>query len=415
MEDTMFDNILPDLITKNDTKAILLVIDGVSGTTVDDRTGRTGRTGCIGCTELEAAATPNLDRLARESSVGLHYPVGYGITPGSGPGHLSLFGYDPIKYRIGRGILESLGCGMEVVRGDLAVRGNFATLKDGLIADRRAGRISTEKCAELVSIIRDNVSDIDGVKFDIRAARDYRFAVVFHDPDLKDNIEDADPQQTGLPPEPAKERDVESRRAARIVNMFIRRVSEILADERPANTCLIRGAANFPDIKLFAERYGMTAQGIAVYPMYKGLARLVGMDVHDGLESMSDELDHLKETFDNFDFHFLHYKYTDSAGEDGDFERKAKMIEELDAHIPRILELDPDVLVITGDHSTPPIMRSHSWHPVPLLLRSEFAFSDDAIRFTERECNKGILGHIPGTAIMMFILANCGRLLKFGA
>ncbi len=400
----MFGNILPELIQKNNSKAILLVADGVGGTTVDGRT------------ELEAARTPNLDDLAARGSLGLHRPVGYGITPGSGPGHLALFGYDPLKYQIGRGILEALGSGMEVKAGDLAVRGNFATMEDGLIVDRRAGRIPTEKCAELVAKIRGKLRDVDGVEFDIKAARDYRFAVVFHDASLRDDIEDADPQKVGLPPRPAIAKNSESERAAKIVNKFIAAVTEILKDERPANTCLIRGAANTPSIAPFSERYGMAAQGIAVYPMYKGLARLVGMKIADGLQAFDEEVSHLEKSYDEFDFHFLHFKYTDSAGEDGDFDRKVAQIEKLDAALPRILALEPDVLVVTGDHSTPSCMKSHSWHPVPLLLSSRFAFADDARRFTEREAaNHGIIGHISGEAIMMLVLANCGRVLKFGA
>lgn len=399
----MYEDILPNLINKNNTKAILLVADGVGGIPVN------------GKTELEAARTPNLDKLAGKSSLGLQYPVGYGITPGSGPGHLSLFGYEPLRHQIGRGILEALGSGMEVVCGDLAVRGNFATMEDGLITDRRAGRIPTEKCAELVAKIRENLPDVEGIKFDIKAARDYRFAVVFHDDSLKDNIEDADPQETGKPPHPAKARDEASEKGARIINLFIDKVTEILKDETPANTCLIRGAANCPDIVDFEKKYGMRAQGIAVYPMYRGLARLVGMTVPTDIEDIDAEIARLKETWDDYDFHFVHFKNTDSAGEDGDFDKKVSMIEKLDAHLPEFLAMNPDCIVITGDHSTPPPMKLHSWHPVPVLLSANTAFEDVGTRFTEKECSKGILGHIPGTAIMMYILANCGRLLKFGA
>ena len=400
----MYDEILPNLIKKNETKAILLIADGIGGTTVN------------GWTELEVAKTPNLDELAKRSSLGLHYPVGYGITPGSGPGHLGLFGYDPIRYQIGRGVLEALGSGMEVVSGDLAVRGNFATIENGKITDRRAGRIPTEKCAELVQKIRDNLPDVEGIEFDIKAARDYRFAVVFHDERLKDKVEDADPQQTGLPPRHAAAKNKDSELSAKIINIFIERVTEILKDEKPANTCLIRGAANSPDIVLFEERYGMKPQGIAVYPMYKGLARLVGMETPSGLETLEEEIERLRVSYRDFDFHFFHFKYTDSAGEDGDFDCKVAMIEKFDATIPDLLALNPDVLVLTGDHSTPSSLRLHSWHPVPLLINGKFAFTDGAARFTEREATeKGILGHIPATAIMMYILANCGRLEKFGA
>ncbi len=402
-DNIMYEDILPQLIKRNDSKAILLVADGVGGFPTN------------GKTELDTAKTPNLDKLAANSSLGLQYPVGYGITPGSGPGHLSLFGYDPIKHQIGRGILEALGSGMEVKPGDLAVRGNFATMEDGLITDRRAGRISTEKCAELVEKIKNGLPTVEGVKYDIKAARDYRFAVVFHDPTLKDNIEDADPQNIDKPPKPAEARDEESEKAAELLNSFIDSVTEILKNERPANTCLIRGAANCPDIKKFEDKYGMRAQGIAVYPMYRGLARLVGMTVPSDIENIDQEIQRLKDTWGDFDFHFVHFKYTDSAGEDGNIQKKIEMIEKFDAHIPGFLSLNPDCIVVTGDHSTPPPMKLHSWHPVPMLLNAKTAFIDRGQRFTENECSTGILGHIPGTAIMMYILANCGRLFKFGA
>jgi len=399
----MYEEILPQLLVKNDTRVVMAVVDGFSGTTLNKRS------------ELETAYTPYLDDLAKRSSLGLHYPVGYGITPGSGPGHLGLFGYNTIEHQIGRGVIEALGSGMEVGEGDLAVRGNFATKKGKFIVDRRAGRIPTQKCEELVEKIRKNLPDVDGIKFDIKAAKDYRFAVVFHHQSLKDNVIDADPQKTGKAPKPAVARDERSQKTADVINKFIDAISEILADEHPANTCLIRGAANYPDITNFEEKYGMKAEGIAVYPMYKGLSRLVGMDTPQGLKTYPEEMKVLKNNYWDYHFHFIHYKYTDSAGEDGNFDKKVSLIEEFDAFLPEILNLEPEVLVITGDHSTPSIMRSHSWHPVPVVLSSKFAFVDDAQRVTEKEAAKGILGHIPSEAIMMYVMANCGRLAKFGA
>jgi len=401
----MYTEILPELIIKNDKKAILLVADGVAGCTVN------------GITELDAATTPNLDALAAESSLGLHYPVGYGITPGSGPGHLALFGYDPIKNQIGRGVLEAFGVGMDVPPGHLALRGNFATLKDGIIVDRRADRISTEKNLELVQRITEDFAEIDGVRVEIKTVKEHRFAVVFHGVVLFDNVTDADPLKDNLPPVKAVPRDKASVRSAYTINNFIERVTRLLANEEKANTCLLRGASNLPDIQNFEDRTGLRGQAIAAYPMYKGLARLVKMVTPDGLNEIEKEVEHLKKTFKkDLDFHFVHYKPTDSSGEDGDFDKKVAAIEAFDKIIPDVLETNPDVLVITGDHSTPSSLSGHGWHGVPVLIHGEYAFADDAKRFTERSAaNHGILGHIPGQAIMMYILANCGRLSKFGA
>ncbi len=400
----MYEEILPQIITTNDTKLLLLVLDGLGGTTNQD-----------GVTELEAANTPNMDALARAGSCGLHLPVGYGITPGSGPGHLGLFGYNPIKYQTGRGILEAFGVGMHVNPGDLAVRGNFATLKDGLIVDRRAGRIPTELCRKLVAKLREHIKQIEDVTVDIEAGKDYRFAVVFRGPDLSDKLSDADPQIVGKPPKPAEPLAPEAEKAARIVNKFIQMATEVLADEHPANTVLLRGYATLPDIPKYEEKYKLRALGIASYPMYRGLAKLVGMDTPPVGETIDDEIALLREKWNDYDFFFVHIKKSDSYGEDGNFEGKVKIIEEVDAKLPQILDLKPDIIVITGDHATPSVLKAHSWHPVPLLMKGRYTFADDAQKFSERECAKGILGHIPAEAIIMLMLAAAVRLLKFGA
>ncbi len=400
----MFEEILPEIIERNDTKLVLLVLDGLGGTTNEN-----------GVTELEAANTPNMDKLAAEGSCGLHYPIGYGITPGSGPGHLGLFGYNPIKYKIGRGILEAFGLGLQIGPGDIAMRGNFATLKDGLIIDRRAGRISTEKCRELVAKLRKHIDKIEDVAIDIEAGMDYRFAVVLHGTGLSDNVTDADPLIVNKPPVPAKALSPMSEKTARIVNSFIRQATEILVDDFPANTILIRGYAQPFNIMVSTEKYGLRAVGIATYPMYRGLAKLVGMDTPEVGMNIEDEFELARELWNKYDFFFIHIKKADSYGEDGNFDAKKRMIEEVDAHLPRLLELKPDVIAITGDHSTPSKMKAHSYHPVPILIKGRYTFRDDAQKFSERECAKGILGHFPAEAIIILMMAEAGRLKKFGA
>lgn len=400
----MYEDVLGELIVKNETKLILLVIDGLGGTT--DHTGRT---------ELETAKTPNMDALARSGSCGFHYPVGYGITPGSGPGHLGLFGYDPLKYKIGRGILEAFGVGMDVRKGDLAIRGNFATMKNGLIVDRRAGRIATSECERLVKVMSDKIKIIEDIEVEIRPGKDYRFAAVFRGKGLSEFLSDADPQKNDLPPVSAKPLKPDAEKSARIINKFIQTTNDVLIDEPLANTILVRGYAMLPDITPFPEKYGLHAVGIATYPMYRGLARLVGMDTPQVGETIEDEFALVKKIWNDYDFFFIHIKKADSAGEDGNKEGKIKIIEEVDEKLLALLKLNPDVLVITGDHSTPYVLKSHSWHPVPMILSSKFAFVDNAQSFSERECAKGILGHIPSQAIIMYMLANSGRLAKFGA
>jgi len=400
----MYEEILPQLINKNDTKLVLLVLDGLGGTTNEHSV-----------TELEVARTPNMDKLISSGSAGLHRPVGYGITPSSGPGHLGLFGYNPIKYQLGRGILEALGVDMVVNPGDLAVRGNFATMKNGLIIDRRAGRIPTELCRKLVEKISGKIKKIEDVEIEIRAGMDYRFAVVFRGDGLSDKIGDADPQEINKPPVPAKALSPNAEKSARIVNKFIDMVTEILADEHPANTVLIRGYALYPDIVQFQKKFGMRAVGIAEYPMYRGLAKLVGMDTPEVDGAMETEFNLVKKLWKDYDFFFVHIKKTDSYGEDGNFDAKVKVIEEVDEKLPMLLDLKPDVIAITGDHCTPSVHKAHSWHPVPLLLKGKYTFVDDAKTFSERECAKGIIGHIPAEAIILLMMADAGRLKKFGA
>ena len=394
-----------ELAAAADTRMVLVVIDGLGGLP-DPVTG---------LTELEAARTPNLDALAKDSICGLIRPVGPGITPGSAPGHLALFGYDPVKFLIGRGVLSAVGTGVELAPSDIAARVNFCTVKDGVITDRRAGRISTDENARLCEKLK--AVRLEAVDILIKPEREHRAALVFRGPGLSGEVSDTDPQRDGLPPLEcrAMEATPEAERTARLVNQYMEEAARVLAGERTANMIIARGFSEMPHIPEVTELYGIRAVGIASYPMYRAVASLVGMDLADTGDSFAQELDTLKACWGDYDYFFVHYKATDSRGEDGDYASKVRCIEEVDAGIPGVLQLEPDVLVVTGDHSTPAVMESHSWHPVPVLLRSRFERKDGVESFGETACLRGGLGIFPATDIMPMILANAGRLEKFGA
>jgi 2,3-bisphosphoglycerate-independent phosphoglycerate mutase len=389
----------------SDKKIVLLVMDGLGG--LPNETGRT---------ELESASTPNLDALAKKSILGLSTAISPGITPGSGPGHLGLFGYDPLTYNIGRGVLEALGIGLHLNPASLAVRGNFCTidLPTGTITDRRAGRIPTAECERVVeklSII-NKIEDVDVI---IRPVKDYRFALVFEGKGLEEGLSETDPQKTGLKPLPVVPRNPAAEKSARLLNQWLAMAFELLKDEPRANGCTLRGIAKDPGLPGFKEIYGLTPCAIATYPMYKGLARLVGMKIIDGCESIEDEVAALKDNWAEHDFFFFHVKKTDSSGEDGNFDAKIKVIENTDRVLPEILGLNPDVLIITGDHSTPAVMKSHSWHDLPLLLFANNILTDSCVAFGERACQAGGLGHIRHVDIMALAMAHAEKLTKYGA
>ncbi len=399
--------LIKPLIQKNDSKIILVVLDGVGGLPIN------------GKTELEAANTPNLDALARESACGLHVPVAYGITPGSGPGHLGIFGYDPIECQIGRGILEALGLGLEVRKTDVAVRCNYATIKDGIIVDRRAGRIPTEQSKKLTEKLQSELSRIDEAELIFAPGMEHRFAVLLRFPEPLEPdatmIPDTDPQKEGLAPLYPASLSKNAEKVSRIAEKLINMAHEILKDEEKANYILTRGFSGMPHIPTFQEAFGLKSLAIATYPMYRGLAKLVGMDTPAIEGSVEDEIKFLKERYNDYDFFFLHVKKIDSYGEDGNFEGKAARIEEFDKLLPQILELKPDVLIMTGDHSTPALMKGHSWHPVPVLLKSPYVLGGLCSAFSERECTKGELGIFPAVNLIPLALANSLRLKKFGA
>jgi 2,3-bisphosphoglycerate-independent phosphoglycerate mutase len=388
----------------NGSKIVFVVADGLGG--LPQAPG--------GGTELETAATPNLDALAAKNVCGLTFPVLRGITPGSGPGHLGLFGYDPLQYRIGRGVLEALGIDFDLGPDDVAIRGNFCTVDaDGIITDRRAGRIPTETCVKLVEKLRH--IRIEGVEVFVEPVREHRLVVVFRAAGLEGDVEDTDPQMVGAKPLEPKPRNAASRRTADVAAEFIHQASEILQDERPANMLTLRGIAKRPPIPSMEEVYGLRSAAVAVYPMYRGLARLVGMEVLPPMKDLEQQTAALEEYWDAFDFFFFHYKYTDSTGEDGNFDAKVGHIETLDARIPEIMALGPRVLIVTGDHSTPSRLQGHSWHPVPVLLAAETCRPDDVTQFGELACLRGGLGQFEAKYLMPLALAHAGRLQKFGA
>jgi 2,3-bisphosphoglycerate-independent phosphoglycerate mutase len=386
------------------SKIVMLVIDGLGGLP-DAKTGHT---------ELETAHIPYLDQLAKKSICGLIDPVSPGITPGSGPGHLALFGYDPLKFSIGRGVLEALGIGFELTKNDVAARGNFCTVDDdGFITDRRAGRIATEKCAELCKLL--NQIKLEGVELFVWPVKEHRFLLVLRGDNMYAEVSDTDPQRLGIVPSMAVATEPQSKHTAHIVNMFIGEASKILARHRPANMVLLRGFSKLPDIPSMNEIYKLTPAAIAVYPMYKGLAKLIGMEIFSADAGIQEELKILANCFDKHDFFYVHVKHADSAGEDGDFSRKVKVIEEVDSALPQLLNLKPDVIVVTGDHSTPAVLKGHSWHPVPVLIYSQWCRSDDVKEFSELACISGGLGRLHATDIMPLAMANGLKLTKFGA
>jgi 2,3-bisphosphoglycerate-independent phosphoglycerate mutase len=397
-------DIVKDLFIENDKKIVLLVMDGVGGLPREKG----------GKTELETANTPNLDALASEGECGLHLPIGFGIIPGSAPGHLALFGYQPTDYPIGRGVVAALGIGFPIQSGDVAVRVNFATRDDeGRITDRRAGRIPTEKCAELCQLL--SAVSIPGVELFIQPVKDYRAVVVFRGEGLSDHVKDTDPQATGVKPHDPKATSPKGGKTAGIAGRFIAKALELLKDRHPANAILMRGFAELPHIPSMQERFGLDPVALAVYPDYKGVSRLVGMDVVEDLKDLHTQAAALRKNWDRYTFFFVHHKYTDSKGEDGDFEAKVGEIEKVDRFVPRILELKPDVLLITGDHSTPAVMRAHSAHPVPFLLHAANLRPDSTTEFGERSCSQGLWGVIPGAMLMRLALSAADKLAKFGA
>jgi len=404
------DSVYSNLTIKTGAKLVLVVMDGLGDLATKANNY---------LTPLEAAQTPNLDALSKDSAQGRMIPVAPGITPGSGPGHLGLFGYDPLEFEVGRGVIEALGLGLELKGGDVAARANFCTLDGkGLVTDRRAGRIPTEKCEELCALLSSKIKKIGDTQVIIKAGKEHRFVVIFRGKGLEGPLTDSDPNREGLPIATVKPQDAKSlkqKKAAKLIAEFYKAALPLLKGKQPANGFLMRGIAHQPDIPTFEERYQLHAAALAVYPMYKGLAQLVGMTKIEGPQTIREQFERCAAERENHDYFFIHYKYTDKHGEDGNFEAKKKAVEELDAALPLLLAMKPDVLAITGDHSTPVPMKSHSWHPQPVLLHSPYSGSDKLERFTETGANLGSLGVFEAKYLIRLMQANAKMFDKFGA
>ncbi len=398
--------LIKTLSTKTDSKIVMVVMDGLGGVIHPDK----------GMSELEAAKHPRLDELAKRSACGVQVPVLTGVTPGSGPGHLGLFGYDPLKYPIGRGLLDTVGIEVPLTAKDLASRGNFATLDldKNVLTDRRAGRIPTEENRKLCAIL--NEIKVDGAEVQVYPVREHRVSVIFRGEGLSDALTDADPQKEGVAPIPTKVLNASAGKSEKIVNQFLTEARAKLKGQPKANCLLLRGFAKMVDLPPFGDIYKLTPAAIAIYPMYRGLAQLVGMKVVKvKKDTLAGEFETLAENWSSFDFFFLHFKATDSAGEDGNFDKKVAAIEEMDRELEKLLNLNPDVIAVSGDHSTPTAMAAHSWHPVPTLIYSKKSMYRGPERFTEYDCAKGILGRISSQDIMTLAMAHAGKLLKYGA
>jgi 2,3-bisphosphoglycerate-independent phosphoglycerate mutase len=399
-------DLMRELHLKKKSKMVLLVMDGLGGAPIESG----------GQTELEAAKTPNMDQLAMEGTLGQIIPVDYGITPGSGPAHLALFGYDPLVYDAGRGVLEATGIGMTVEEGAVAARGNFCTLDNqGLISDRRAGRIPSEEALPIVELL--SRVQIPEVEMEVRHVREYRFAVIMRGKDLNPTILDTDPQSTGKSPLPATADIPDAKKTAEYFNQWIKVAKKALKDQPKANGLTLRGFSSDPALPAFNDVYGLHAACVAVYPMYRGISKLVGMEILDFPgESPKEEFAVVEQNWEDYDFFFVHIKKTDSRGEDGDFDKKAEVIASVDIALPQLLALEPDVIAITGDHSTPARLKTHSWHPVPLLLWAPATvLNDSQERFGERACQLGGLGTFYAKELLPLMLAHAGRLRKYGA
>lgn len=402
------DNLIEKLVIQNNQKILLLVMDGIGDIPHRDF----GKN-----TPLEYAITPNLDKLAKDSVMGRLISVMPGVTPGSGLGHLGLFGYDPLQYQMGRGILEALGLNMDIKDGDIAIRCNFASAdENGVVTDRRAGRIPTEKCEELCSLLSESIKEIDGIQIILKPSMQHRFVVVFRGQNLCDMLTDSDPLSEGKQPLKIVALNEKAEFTANIANKFYMEVRQVIKDLNPANSILMRGFSARPRIPSMMDRFKLNSVCLASYPMYKGLSSLVGMTVIDEAGKNIEELFRKYcELHNKYNFFFIHVKYTDSYGEDGNFIQKVKIIEEVDKALHIIIEKKPNVLCVTGDHSTPALMKSHSWHHVPVMINSNYCGADGAVRFTENECNNGGLGTLESKYLMNYLLANAMKLNKYGA
>ncbi len=399
-------NLYRSLARPADTRILYYIVDGIGG--LPPSPG--------GKTELETAATPTFDRLANEGSTGLVTPVAPGVAPGSGPGHLALFGFDPLETTVGRGVLAALGVGFDLQPSDVAARINFCTLDgDGNVADRRAGRIGSDVGAALA----ERLDDIDlgsGVECIVRHVKEYRACVVFRGDDLDGRVTDTDPQAIGVAPLAPRALDPAADTTAGLARTFVAEAVALLAGEEDANGVLLRGFDTYAPLPSLADLYGVKPAAVAAYPMYRGVARAVGMTVFASEDTVESRVDLTRKAMRDHDFAFVHFKATDSCGEDGDFDAKVEQVEIADQTLARLLELDFDVVMVTGDHSTPATCRAHSWHPIPVLIHGPHCrVNASQGGFGETACIAGALGPLRGMDVLPLVLAHAGRIAKYGA
>ncbi|MEE2700718.1 MAG: 2,3-bisphosphoglycerate-independent phosphoglycerate mutase [Chloroflexota bacterium] len=395
---------LSDIVDSSPSKIVMLVVDGLGGVPHPD----TGRS------ELETAYLPNLDRLAQISAGGRTIPVLPGVTPGSGPGHLALFGYDPLKYFIGRGVLEALGIGAPLRDGDLAARGNFCSIdRNGILTDRRAGRIPSSESFPIVETVLSTI-EVPNAELVVLPVQDYRFVLIAKGDELRADVTGTDPQRNGATPLSVIPIEPGAQKTADVINTFVAQARELLSDQPKANMLMLRGFSKLPSFPSFAQTYKLSPAAIAAYPMYRGLAQVVGMEVIGTGNTFGDEIRTLQDNYGDHDFFYIHYKHADAAGEDGDFDAKVKALEDLDTYIPQILDLEPDVFIVAGDHASPAIMAAHGWQPVPLLVHSNLTIGDGIVAFNERACLGGSLGTIEAQHLMLLALSHAGKLAKYG-
>ncbi len=404
-------------MAENSGKGILIVCDGL------------GDLREKGKTPLQAAKTPNMDRLAEHGACGLMHTIGRGIIPGSDTAHLQLFGYSTEKYYTGRGTFEALGVGIELEEGDVAFRCNFATVDEKMkILDRRAGRISTSFAKKLEQDFQN--IEIDGAKVIFKASVEHRGALVLRGKGLSHKVGDTDPHSlTRLLVSKPLEGTPEAKKTAKILNEFTKLSHEKLNSnplnegrELPANILLSRGPGIFSKAPPMEEKFGIRSACVAGGALYKGVAKFVGMDIlkvkgATGAKDtdLNSKADAVVSALNEYDFVFLHIKATDSFSHDGDFGGKKKFIEKIDSEVlPKLMETGANIM-ITGDHTTPCRIGDHSSHPTPFLMNGELVRHDDIKKFDEFSCANGSLGHLFGKDVMNMMVSLMGKAHIYGA
>ena len=405
-----------------DNKILMIIFDGIGDRPVKELDDKT---------PLEAANTPNLDLLAEKGINGIMDTISPGIRPGSDTGHLAMLGYNPFDVYTGRGPFEAAGIGLELKPEYVAFRCNFATVDNGKITNRRAGRIKegTKELAEAVN-------DIDlGVDFHFQEAVEHRGVLLFKEKGLGAQVTDVDPHGPGGEYHESKssiDNEV-NRKTAEIINEFTKKSYEVLTDhpvnrkreeegKPPANIILSRGSGEVPKIKSIEEKYDLKAAGITGIPLVKGVCRLAGMDIIDvkgatgGLDTdIEGMMISAKKALEDYNFVLVNVKGCDLLGHDGKAIEKKEFIEKLDKSISRFHDIEDTYCAFTGDHSTPVDVKGHSGDPLPLTICGTGVRTDQVQKFNERSCAGGGLGRITGNDLFNTLLDLANKAEKFGA